>query len=114
MPTIGFWESAAMIAVMALFTFATRLVPFAIFRGDKPVPGWVRYLGIVLPAAIIATLVIYCLKHIEFSNYPSGIPELISVALVAGLHIWKRNTLLSIGAGVVCYMVLIRTLFPLI
>ena len=111
---VGFWMSAAMIAIMAVFTFFTRLVPFAIFRGDKPVPGWVRYLGLVLPAAIIATLVIYCLKNIQFTNYPSGIPELISVALVAGLHVWKRNTLLSIGGGVLCYMVLIRTVFPLV
>ena len=111
--TLGFWESVAMIGVMAVLTFFTRLIPFAIFRGDKPVPGWVRYLGIVLPATIIATLVIYCLKNVEFLNYPSGIPELISVALVAGLHIWKRNTLISIGAGVLCYMILIRTVYPL-
>lgn len=71
----------------------------------------VFYLGRVLPYAAMGMLVVYCLKDVKLTAAPYGLPELLSVALVAGLHIWKRNTLLSIGAGTVCYMLLIQLVF---
>lgn len=103
--------SIAMIAVAAVCTFFTRLVPFALFGRKRQVPRIVLFLGNVLPPAIIATLIIYCLKGVNLLNFPSGIPELISIALVVVLHLWKRNTLLSVGAGTICYMILIQTVF---
>ena len=103
--------SIAMIAVAAVCTFFTRLVPFALFGRKRQVPRIVLFLGNVLPPAIIATLIIYCLKGVNLLNFPSGIPELISIALVVVLHIWKRNTLLSVGAGTMCDMILIQTVF---
>lgn len=104
-------SSILTIAVAAVCTFFTRLVPFALFGRKRQVPRVVLFLGNVLPPAIIATLIIYCLKGVNLLHFPSGIPELISIALVAVLHIWKRNTLLSVGAGTICYMVLIQTVF---
>ena len=97
-----------MILIIALVTMALRFAPFLIFRGNKPVPKFVNYLGRVLPYAIMAMLVVYCLKGISFLKAPYGIPELISVALVVVLHRWKRNTLLSIISGTICYMLLIQ------
>lgn len=108
---IDFKTAVAMIAVAAVCTFATRLFPFALFSKSETVPKYVQYLGKVLPPAVIATLVIYCLKSVNFLQFPSGIPELISIALVVVVHAWKKNTLISIGLGTVCYMVLIRTVF---
>lgn len=102
--------SIAIIAVAAVCTFCTRLVPFALFGGKREVPRIVLFLGNVLPPAIIATLIIYCLKGVNLLQFPSGIPELLSIALVV-LHLWKRNTLLSVGAGTICYMILIQTIF---
>lgn len=101
----------AMILVIALVTAALRFVPFFIFSGDRPVPKFITYLGRVLPYSIMAMLVIYCLKSISFVKAPFGLPELISVALVAVLHVWKKNTLFSIICGTVCYMVLIQFIF---
>jgi len=101
----------AAIAVAGACTFATRLVPFAIFGGKREVPETVTRLGKVLPAAIIATLVVYCLKDVSFVSSHHGAPELIAIAVTAALHLWKRSTLLSIGCGTVCYMLLIQHVF---
>lgn len=103
--------SLLIIIVVALTTFATRAVPFLIFPKGKEIPKVVQYLGKVLTPAVIGMLVVYCLKNTPVVNEPHGIPELLSVAAVAGLHIWKRNNLLSIGVGTVLYMFLIQVVF---
>jgi branched-subunit amino acid transport protein AzlD len=100
-----------MIAVIALVTAALRFLPFLIFGENRKTPPLVAYLGKVLPYAIMGMLVVYCLKGIRITAFPFGIPELLSCAVVILLHIWKRNTLLSIGAGTVCYMLLVQLVF---
>lgn len=100
------------IAVTALVTILTRFLPFAVF-GKRPLPRVVVYLGRVLPPAIMAALVVYCLKDIDLTAFPFGLAELISVAVTALVHLWRRNTLLSIALGTICYMALIRTVFPI-
>lgn len=104
-------HALAMIFVIALVTAALRFAPFFIFGSDRPVPKIVTYLGRVLPYSIMAMLVVYCLKGISFVKAPFGLPELIAVAVVAILHIWKRNTLFSIICGTICYMILIQFVF---
>ena len=104
-------HSAAVIAVIALVTAALRFLPFLIFGENRQTPPLVTYLGRVLPYAIMGMLVVYCLKGVSFTSAPFGIPEAIGCAVVALLHIWKRNTLLSIGAGTVCYMLLVQFVF---
>lgn len=99
------------IIVCALCTQVTRWLPFLLFGGKKELPKIVRYLGAVLPAAIMAVLVIYCLKGMTPLAYPYGLPELLSVAAVVVLHLWKGNTLASIALGTVCYMVLVQVVF---
>ena len=101
----------AMIAVMALVTAATRFLPFLIFGEKRKTPELVTYLGKVLPCAIMGMLVVYCLKEVSILQYPYGIPELLGIAFVAVLHLWKRNSLLSIGVGTVFYMVLVQVVF---
>lgn len=104
-------QALMMILVIALVTAGLRFLPFLIFNGSKPIPDYITYLGKVLPYAIMAMLVVYCLKSISFMKAPFGIPELLCTALVALVHIWKRNTLFSIICGTVCYMVLVQFLF---
>lgn len=99
------------IAVCALVTAALRFLPFLIFGENRKTPEMIAYLGKVLPFAIMGMLVVYCLKDVSFAASPFGIPEAIGCATVAGLHIWKRNTLLSIGAGTVIYMILVQFIF---
>ena len=96
------------IGVVALVTATLRFLPFLVFNGKNPVPKVIQYLGSVLPFAVIAMLVVYCLKGISFSNISGWVSPIISVFVVVLLHIWKRNTLLSIVGGTACYMILIR------
>lgn len=99
------------IGLCALATMCTRFLPFLIFRSDKPTPKYIRYLGKALPAAIFGMLVVYCLKNVEVLSGSHGVPELLSIVLVTLLHLWKRNMLLSIGGGTVCYMLLVQLVF---
>lgn len=102
---------ALIIAVVALVTIGLRFLPFLIFGENRKTPPLVAYLGQVLPYAIMGMLVVYCLKDMTLTSAPFGIPQAIGCAVVALLHIWKRNTLLSIGAGTVCYMLLVQFVF---
>ena len=104
-------HAALIIAVAALVTVALRFLPFLIFGENRKTPPLVAYLGQVLPYAIMGMLVVYCLKDVTLTAAPFGIPEAIGCAVVVLLHIWKRNTLLSIGAGTVCYMLLVQLVF---
>ena len=100
-----------LIAVSALVTMMIRFAPFLLIGGEKKTPEMIQYLGEVLPYAVMGMLVVYCLKHISFVIAPYGLPELIACAVVAGLHILKRNTLLSIICGTICYMILVQNFF---
>ncbi|MBR6526137.1 MAG: AzlD domain-containing protein [Clostridia bacterium] len=97
-----------MVAVISLFTALLRFLPFWVFRGKRAVPPVIRYLGNVLPCAVIAMLVVYCLKDVSLVSLSGCVPVLLSVIAVILLHVWKRSTLLSIIGGTACYMVLIR------
>ena len=95
------------IGAVAAVTWALRAFPFLLF-GKRPLPKTMQYLGKMLPPAIMTVLVIYCLRDTTFGRSPFGIPEIVSCALVVVLQIIKNNMYLSIIAGTVCYMVLIR------
>lgn len=99
------------IAMVVLATVITRFLPFIVFPSGKPTPKYVQYLGKVLPAAVFGLLVIYCLKSVDVTSWSYGLPELISIAVVVGLHLWKRQMLLSIAGGTVCYMLLVQFVF---
>ena len=99
------------IGLCALATMLTRFLPFMIFSGGKELPKYVKYIGDVLPGAIFGMLVIYCLKNVTPFAYSYGLPELIGLSVTVGLHLWRRNMLLSIGMGTVCYMLLVQLVF---
>ena len=96
------------IAMCVLGTMLTRFLPFAVFSSKRPTPPYIQYLGKVLPGAIFSMLVVYCLRHVSLLQGSHGLPELITILLTVGLHIWKRQMLLSIAGGTVCYMLLIQ------
>lgn len=99
------------IAVIVLGTMITRFLPFLIFSSDRPTPKYIQYLGKFLPSAVFGLLVIYCLKHVSVFTGGHGLPELISILLVIVLHLWKRQMLLSLAGGTICYMLLVQTIF---
>ena len=99
------------VAALAAATAITRFLPFALFPEGKKVPEFVVYLGKILPFAVIGLLVVSCFSSVSFLSYPYGLPEIICVILAAVLHWKKKNTLLSISASTILYMILIRFVF---
>lgn len=99
------------IGMVVLGTMLTRFLPFIIFPPGKPTPKYIRYLGAALPSAVFGLLVVYCLRHVSLGSGSHGIPELISILLVVALHLWKRQMLVSIAGGTVCYMMLVQMVF---
>lgn len=104
-------HTVAAIVVMAIVTFLTRALPFLMFRKETNIPRIVVYLGRYLPPAVIAMLIVYCLRGVGFSNPSGWLPSLIAVAVVIVLHLWKKNNLLSILGGTAVYMLLVQTIF---
>lgn len=104
-------EQIITIAVVALGTMLTRFLPFLLFPAGKPTPRYVQYLGKALPGAVFGLLVVYCLKNVSLLSGSHGLPELIAILVVAGLHLWKRQMLLSIAGGTICYMLLVQLVF---
>ncbi len=104
-------HSILIVAVVTLVTMATRFLPFLIFREGHKIPPLVLRLGRVLPYAVIGMLVVYCLKDLTVTASPFGLPELLACTAVVGLHIYKRNTLLSIAGGTLLYMLLLQFVF---
>ena len=107
---INVTRSVLIIAICAACTFFERALPFLVFRG-REVPPVIRYLGKVLPMAIMATLVIYCIKDISFTALDTCLPYLIGIAVTSLIHLWKRNNLLSIALGTIAYMIMVQTVF---
>lgn len=99
------------IALCALGTMATRFLPFLLFSARRPTPRYIRYLGKVLPGAIFGMLVVYCLRSVDLLAGSRGLPEAIAITVVAALHLWKGQMLLSIAGGTICYMLLVQTVF---
>lgn len=99
------------IVAVVFGTIVTRFLPFVLFPANKTTPVYIQYLSKVLPFAVMGLLIVYCLKDVDIVTAPFGIPELCGILTVAGLHIWKRNMLLSISAGTILYMFLVQLIF---
>ena len=109
--TMTFGQQMITIALIVLGTMTTRFLPFLVFPPGKETPKYIQYLGKVLPSAVFGLLVVYSLKDVSILTGNHGIPELISISLVVGLHLWKRQMLLSIAGGTICYMLLVQFVF---
>lgn len=104
-------QSIITVAAVVLGTMLTRFLPFLVFPSHKPTPPYLQYLGKVLPFSVIGLLIVYCLKSTVVFSFPFGFPEGIAILLVIAVHLWKKNMLLSIGAGTVVYMLLVQCVF---
>ncbi len=104
-------ETLLIILAVALGTMFTRFTPFILFPDNKKHPPVIDYLSQMLPPAMMGLLVIYCLRNLSFFTSPHGLPEIIAIAAIAALHLWRRNVLLSIAGGTILYMVLVQHVF---
>ncbi len=103
-----FSQQLVTIGMVILGTVLTRFLPFLFFPAGKPTPKYIQYLGKILPSAVFSLLVVYCLKNVSIFTGSRGIPEFLSIAVVIVLHMWKRQMLLSIAGGTLCYMWLVQ------
>lgn len=92
-------------------TMLTRFLPFAIFNEKRKTPAFVQYLGKFLPSTVFGVLVVYCLRNVHILSGSHGLPEFISILVTTVLHVWKRQMLLSIAWGTICYMLLLHFVF---
>lgn len=99
------------IALCIIGTMATRFLPFIVFGENRKTPAFVQYIGKLLPSAVFGMLVVYCLRNVKILTGSHGIPEGISILVTGSLHLWKRQMLLSIAGGTICYMLLTHFLF---
>ena len=104
-------QSLVIILMVALATQITRWTPFLLFSGERKLPRVVEDLGKLLPPAMMGLLVVYCFKNVSWLSGSHGAPELLATAAVVGLHLWKKNVLLSIAGGTALYMVLLQVVF---
>lgn len=109
--TLTPFQTIVIIVMATLGTMITRFLPFILFKDIKSGNSYISYLGEVLPYSAIGLLVVYCLKGVTFSSAASWAPEVIAIICIVVLHSWKENTLLSIGAGTVVYMLLVQNVF---
>ncbi|MDE6186442.1 MAG: branched-chain amino acid transporter permease, partial [Lachnospiraceae bacterium] len=96
------------VGMVVLGTALTRFLPFLIFPAGKPTPKYIQYLGKVLPAAVFGLLVVYCVRNVSIFSGSHGLPEFLAILAVIMLHLWKRQMLLSIAGGTVCFMLLVH------
>lgn len=109
--TLNAYQAIITIAAIAITTFFIRAVPFILFPEDKSTPEYIEYIGIALPCAIMAMLIVYCLKSVSVLSFPFGLPEVIAIVVIAAVHFWKKNMLLSIATGTILYMFLVQIIF---
>ncbi len=103
-------QAAATVAIIALTTLLIRVAPFVLFPKAQKTPPFIRYLGRVLPHAVMGMLVVYCFKTVNFARQPFGLPEVLAALTAMGLHLLKRSVILSIAASTILYLVLLKVL----
>ena len=108
---MSFKHQIITVLVIILATIIMRFLPFILFPDNKPTPKFIHYLGTVLPAAVFGLLMVYALKNVSILQGSHGIPELIGIVVTSVVHLWKKQMLLSISAGTICYMLLVQFVF---
>ncbi len=99
-----------LVGIACLTTLLLRFSAFLLFPQGRQVPPFIDWLGSRLPRAVMAMLLVYCLKDVSFGAAVRWLPALAGVGTTAAVHLWKRKMMLSIAVGTGVYMLLIRLL----
>ncbi len=110
-PPLSNWETLLTVLCLAAGIMLTRFTPFLLFSRRDRLPGAILYLGGALPHASMTMLLVYCLKEASPLAAPHGLPEALALLFIAGLHLWRKNVLLSVAGGTVFYMFLAQAVF---
>ena len=104
-------EKIITLVIIFLATIIMRFLPFVAFPENKPTPRFIQYLGKYLPGAVFGLLIVFALKDVTILEGSHGLPELIAIAVTALLHLWKKQMIISISGGTICYMLLVQLVF---
>ncbi|MDX2939642.1 branched-chain amino acid transporter permease [Streptomyces ipomoeae] len=107
MPDTG--HTVAAVLVAAAVTWALRALPFAVLTTLRD-SATVQYLSTRMPAGVMLILVVYCLHDLPVTEARAAAP-LAALAVTVGLHLWRRNALLSILGGTATHVILASTAF---
>lgn len=95
------------IIASALIIFATRVIPFWIFS-KKELPTFVLFIQKYIPAMIMAILVFYCFKDVDYSDTGNSLIYFLCIILTVILHLLFKNSLISIFLTTIIFMILSR------
>ncbi|MFE0643342.1 branched-chain amino acid transporter permease [Streptomyces sp. NPDC058877] len=102
-------HAVAAVLVAAAVTWALRILPFAALAPLRS-SSTVQYLSTRMPAGVMIILIVYCLRDLSVTEVRSLVP-LAGLAVTVGLHLWRRNVLLSIAGGTAAHVLLTSTFF---
>ncbi|MBO3723544.1 AzlD domain-containing protein [Actinomyces bowdenii] len=97
-------QIAVAVAVVALITFACRILPFALLRGRRRSP-LLEFLSHAMPLGVMVVLVAYTLSGVSAAP-ASWAPAVCGIGATAGLHLWRGSIALSLIGGTGAYVAL--------
>lgn len=100
-----YWQVTFALMLLIIFT---RSLPFLFARF---MTSNFNETGKLLPAYIMLLLIIRGLDLNTLKYPPYGIPAFIALAVTTAIHLWQRNTLISLIMGTGCYILLLATFF---
>lgn len=102
------------ILACGLITYGMRLLPFLVFDPKRGIPPLIKVLGEKLPPAVMATLVVYCLKDIyvlaQAGDFYGMRPFIAGALATVVTQIFGKNSILSIIIGTLVYMIFLRVI----
>lgn len=100
----------AAVATAVAVTWGLRALPFAVLAPLRSSPV-VAYLNARMPVGIMVILAVYTLRDFSPHVPLEAWPTVLALAFTVGVHLWRRNPVLSILGGTVVHAALASTLF---
>lgn len=102
---------AAAVAVASVITVGLRAASFGVKATMRGLP-LLGDLGRWMPLGVLSILTVYCLSTVSVTRSPYGVPEAIASLATVGVHLWRRNAVLSIVLGTAVYVLLVNLVMP--
>lgn len=96
----------AVLIPVGIVTVLLRWLPFAFVKALKG-SQFISMLGFTMPVGVMTVLVVYTVFG-QVRDTGNALAPLAATAVTAGLHLWRRNSGLSIFGGTAFYMVLVN------
>ena len=95
----------AAVAVSAAVTWGLRALPFTALARLRASAA-VGYLSARMPLGVMVILLAYTLRSLPVADPAQALPGILALAATVGLHLWRRNAMLSILGGTAVHVAL--------